>query len=81
MVAGDTPGGGNGGTPAIGTGETAAALTALFPAFALALISMLARSSGLIDGEAACTAAEAAWLLLFPTSDLVLGRVRFGTTG
>ena len=65
----------------MGTGETAAALIAFFPALALARISMLARSSGAMDGEAARPAPEAAWALLFPTGDLVLCRVRLGTTG
>ena len=54
------PGGGNGVAPAIGTDATAATLTALVQALALALISMLALSSGVIDGETARSAADAA---------------------
>ena len=60
VMAGEIPGGGIGGALVMCTGDTAAPLIALFPALALARISMLARSSGVMDGEAARTATEAA---------------------
>ena len=78
VAAGEIPGGGNGGPLAIGTAETAATRAALFPALATTLMSMFACSSGVIDGEAARPAAEAAFVLLFQTGVLVLGRIRLG---
>ena len=65
----------------MGTAETAATRATLFPALAAALMSMLACSADVMDGDVARPATEAACVLLFPTGDLVLGQVRSGATG
>ena len=77
MDSEDLATGDNAGMAAIGTGATAADITARFPALAFARISTFALSSGVIDGDGARATAEAACWPFFPIGDLVFGRALF----